>query len=931
MLFDRHRKLKRQDDPPAPKKSSLADAFFRRLPIAFTRRARSKTSLLSTIDTPGLTSLPRQSTSLPNVTLEACSSVSSPRLLGADLPSSLPTTSNTTAAPNRQNSFRRQRCVTSTAAHPIFRRHSLVFDDLRIQKRHSIEPRLYRLSKLINDENDTRSSNKQRHSYTFGKHEEMKALSLKDLVLDPLQERKLDLFLEQRRLRSSPLTPNNIGSMTSALATPTIIVPQRSVSHQLLSPPKHPLVRAHSTSSSSIHQQEDMTQYCHSPLDAATLVGMLDQQSKGQMNSIMLIDVRNLVEYQKQRICGSLNVNLPSLLIKRYQRGAVSNFHLENFITTAEGREQYLSQRSSSTASTNTTTSTPSSTSTSPELAASTLSSSPSSLSPLSTVPRLSPGSSTSSSSDTNCSLAEKDSIQPNSNISNGTIWVVYDDDMNDQHKASQAWTLLNVLCKATSDTNDKIYYLHGGFYGFVDNTNCDSQRWIEGIGNDSSMDFIQGSDDNNGDSDMDLLQQRHSNGRNRLTLSTSTSSGTSSAHQKRLNKVSPRRSLSCTIGDGSKGQQQTSLFSLDTQAARENNANALARRASRRSQQLQQQHLSIGTNDSKKRLSLTTTVTASLRQKTTSKHNSSIRHHQNKRNGNKSINTPSPSIPPSSSSSLSIPSSTTQKQAQSPTPSSLSTTATTPLSPPSSTNSLTTGTTPPLLARVMEEDYDDDVAYDDDDDVLGQMTADISPRTETDFDFTISEIIPGFLYVGPEIETNDQANQLLARPIRRVLNMAEECHDQPLLQHHHDLVYRKIAARDTVEMRNIDHVMMEAVGFIEEAKRYHEPIYVHCKAGKSRSVTAILAYLVSCERWTLKQSYRHVIKARPNMSPNIGFIAELMKLENQVHGRVSSFMETDWHAASLSSPGFSQELEQLQLAWEHSPATPTRPPFPLS
>ncbi|CAO3599671.1 unnamed protein product [Absidia cylindrospora] len=729
--------------------------------------------------------------------------------------------------------------------------------------------------------------------------------------------------------------PSNIGSMTSTLATPTVIVPQRSVSHQLLSPPKHSLVRAHSTSSSSIHQQEDMTQYYHSPLDAATLVGMLDQQSKGQMNNLMLIDVRNLVEYQKQRICGSLNVNLPSLLIKRYQRGAVSNFHLENFITTAEGREQYLCQRSSSTVSNTTTSTTSSASSTSSELAVSALSSSPSSLSPLSNVSRLSPGSSMSSSSDTNYNLAEVDSIQPNSNISNGTIWVVYDDDMNDQHKATQAWTLLNVLCKATSDTNDQIYYLHGGFYGFVDNKNCGSQRWIEGIETDTSMDFIQGSHDNNNDSDMDLLQQRHSNGTNRLTLSTSTSSGTSSAHQKRLSKVSPRRSLSCTIGDGSKGQQQTSLFSLDTQAARENNANALARRASRRSQQLHQQHLSIGTNDSKKRLSSTTTATAPLHQKTTSKHNSNnIRQHQNKHNCNKSTNAPSLSIPPSASSSLSlssIPSSTTQNQAQSPTAS----TATTPLLPPStlapsSTSSLTSGTTPPLLARVMEEE-DDDGDVTDDDDVREQMTADISPRTETDFDFTISEIIPGFLYVGPEIETNDQADQLLARPIRRVLNMAEECHDHPLLQHHHDLVYRKIAARDTVEMRNIDHVMMEAVGFIEEAKRYHEPIYVHCKAGKSRSVTAILAYLVSCERWTLKQSYRHVIKARPNMSPNIGFIAELMKLENQVHGRVSSFMETDWHAASLPSPGFSQELEQLQLAWEHSPATPTRPPFALS
>lgn len=109
----------------------------------------------------------------------------------------------------------------------------------------------------------------------------------------------------------------------------------------------------------------------------------------------------------------------------------------------------------------------------------------------------------------------------------------------------------------------------------------------------------------------------------------------------------------------------------------------------------------------------------------------------------------------------------------------------------------------------------------------------------------------------------------------------------------------------------------------LEDAKRHHEPIYVHCKAGKSRSVTAILAYLVSSERWTLKQAYRHVIKARPNMSPNIGFIAELMKMEGRVHGRVSSFMETDWQSSSMPSPEFTRELKELELAWQQTPCEP--------
>lgn len=106
-------------------------------------------------------------------------------------------------------------------------------------------------------------------------------------------------------------------------------------------------------------------------------------------------------------------------------------------------------------------------------------------------------------------------------------------------------------------------------------------------------------------------------------------------------------------------------------------------------------------------------------------------------------------------------------------------------------------------------------------------------------------------------------------------------------------------------------------INFLEEAKKNHEPIYVHCKAGKSRSITAILAYLVTSERWTLKRAYRHVIKARPNMSPNIGFISELMKMEGRVHGRVSSFLETDWQSTSLTSPEYANELFQLEKSWQ--------------
>jgi hypothetical protein len=54
----------------------------------------------------------------------------------------------------------------------------------------------------------------------------------------------------------------------------------------------------------------------------------------------------------------------------------------------------------------------------------------------------------------------------------------------------------------------------------------------------------------------------------------------------------------------------------------------------------------------------------------------------------------------------------------------------------------------------------------------------------------------------------------------------------------------------------------------------------VHCRAGKSRSVTVVLAYLIHANRWSLKQAYAFVLERRRGISPNIGFMAELMSFE---------------------------------------------------
>lgn len=78
------------------------------------------------------------------------------------------------------------------------------------------------------------------------------------------------------------------------------------------------------------------------------------------------------------------------------------------------------------------------------------------------------------------------------------------------------------------------------------------------------------------------------------------------------------------------------------------------------------------------------------------------------------------------------------------------------------------------------------------------------------------------------------------------------------------------------------------------------------------------MAYLVLSEKWTLKKAYQLIVKARPNISPNIGFVAELMEMEQAVHGKVSNFVGTDW-SRHPSSPDTQNEVRRIEKAWKRS------------
>ncbi|KAH9976726.1 hypothetical protein BGW80DRAFT_1250211 [Lactifluus volemus] len=154
---------------------------------------------------------------------------------------------------------------------------------------------------------------------------------------------------------------------------------------------------------------------------------------------------------------------------------------------------------------------------------------------------------------------------------------------------------------------------------------------------------------------------------------------------------------------------------------------------------------------------------------------------------------------------------------------------------------------------------------------------------------FTVSTILPHFLYLGPEITSEDHARELEGLGVRRILNMSIECDDDHGLGLRQRFErYVKIPMRDTVEEENIVQGVREACEVLDDASLHSAPTYVHCKAGKSRSVTAVMAYLIHANHWTLSRAYTFVLERRKGISPNIGFVSELMNFEEAELGSKS-------------------------------------------
>ncbi|KAG1766565.1 hypothetical protein EDD22DRAFT_878051 [Suillus occidentalis] len=168
------------------------------------------------------------------------------------------------------------------------------------------------------------------------------------------------------------------------------------------------------------------------------------------------------------------------------------------------------------------------------------------------------------------------------------------------------------------------------------------------------------------------------------------------------------------------------------------------------------------------------------------------------------------------------------------------------------------------------------------------------TPGTSSDTEnereeFVISTILPNFLFLGPELISPSHVSELKSLGVKRIINIAAECtDDRGLMLREQFERYVHIPMRDCVEEEGVRKGLSEACDVLDEAALYNAPTYVHCKAGKSRSVTAVMAYLIHSHHWPLARAYQFVLERRKGISPNIGFVSELMAFEEAELGRMT-------------------------------------------
>jgi len=156
-----------------------------------------------------------------------------------------------------------------------------------------------------------------------------------------------------------------------------------------------------------------------------------------------------------------------------------------------------------------------------------------------------------------------------------------------------------------------------------------------------------------------------------------------------------------------------------------------------------------------------------------------------------------------------------------------------------------------------------------------------------------LSTIIPNFLYLGKVSDTID-LNLFKQLKITHIFSCAGKVKNP---DQYTSIIRCNFEDEDEVD---ISTFIEDGVCFIENARLKGGRVFVHCLGGISRSPSIIIAYLLYTTRYSLKDIYLYMHQCRNIISPNTGFMLQLLDLEMKLLGQESFSREKqDWRRLS--------------------------------
>ncbi|XP_077202116.1 dual specificity protein phosphatase 26-like [Paroedura picta] len=150
-----------------------------------------------------------------------------------------------------------------------------------------------------------------------------------------------------------------------------------------------------------------------------------------------------------------------------------------------------------------------------------------------------------------------------------------------------------------------------------------------------------------------------------------------------------------------------------------------------------------------------------------------------------------------------------------------------------------------------------------------------------------VAEVWPN-LYLGNIVIAHNK-EELQRLGITHVLNAAHGAWGSRGCQEFYgqEIHYYGISAEDAPDFDLSVH-FHSASEYIHKALSAPQgKILVHCILGKSRSATLVLAYLMRCQNFSLREAVEKVLQCRA-ISPNRGFLKQLQDLDLELRYKIS-------------------------------------------